>query len=1072
MTGTPPGGQGTGGRDPARVWNRPGLPELAYRVGSHREFLDAMLARLSPAGERPPLAALTTREPDDPSIALLDAWAVVADVLTFYQERIANEGFLRTATEQESLTRLGRLVGHRPRPALAATAHLAYTLDAGTSCVVPAGSQVKSEPEPGGLPAVFETTSDLTARAEWSALPVRTTRPTTLTPDVVTGIASVDVDGVQHALRPGDRLLFTYPDARLNLTRLVTGVERDPALARTTVRLRVPDPPRQLDNAVEALREDVEEAAERAPSRGPFEELLDMLREVRQRAEELRDPDTLAARLDRRLRRLRERLAALGDDVDVDALAERAAVRIATVQDAVRRLNEEPAPAAPAGGEALLRDLGSPGGRVVHAVDPLLHALGPGKTPPRPAPGVSDALGPGSDALPRLLAGNRPGLTESLYRALSAVSVPATAPPGVQHFRVTATPLGASLPDDGRVRRLLRAAAPSRSEDDGPLANDVLLLDAVHEAIQPGSWIAVQVAGRARIRVIRVVEVGRLSVANDQDALRVTRLRLAEPWTEDCEDISVRRATTVWAAGEPLVLAPSTDTDDLAGDTVPLDGVFEGLAPGRLLVVSGERTDVVPEDGAATGRRAGVPGSELAVLAGVRHAFDGTSCDDRVRTTLRLTAPLAHRYRRDTVVVHGNVVPATAGETVTEVLGSGDATRAGQVLPLRRGPLVWLPSTSADGGEEALTVRVDDVAWRRTADLSEAGPTARVFSLRAGPDGRAAVEFGDGRQGARLPTGTENVTARYRIGGGRAGNAAAGRINQVVSKPLGVSGVTNPLPATGGADADGPAELRRAIPLRQAAFDRLVSVRDFQSFARAFAGVGKAVARRCVDDGRPFLHVTVAAADDAPLDTSSPLLAALRTALRRYGDPALPVRVEPCERVRLVVVMGVRTASDHLPEKVERRVREALAERLGFAGAHLGHPVYLSAVVAAAHAVPGVDFVDVDAFGGVPEGADAASVVQFAQHPSVVPCVPALPAGPRLVIAPVTSGRAPEGAPPHPAAAVDAAQAPTVLLHHPVAAPPAGPRTAGTAPRAMMRPAQLVLLDPAVPDTLILRRIP
>ncbi|GLW46325.1 hypothetical protein Stsp02_19870 [Streptomyces sp. NBRC 14336] len=1046
MTGTPTGGQEPGRPGPGRVWNRPGLPALLYRVGSHRDFLDAMLARLSPGGDRTPLAALTTREPDDPSIALLDAWAVVADVLTFYQERIANEGYLRTATEQESLTRLGRLVGHRPRPALAAATHLAYALDVGTSCVVPAGSQVRSEPEPGGLPTVFETTRDLTARAEWNTLPVRTTCATTLTPDVATGIGSLDVDGLQQALRPGDRLLFTYPDGRLNLTRLVVGVDRDPVAGRTTVRLRVPDPPRQLYNAVRALKDDMEEAAARAPSRGPFEDLLAMVRDMRQRAQELRDPDTLAARLDRMLRRLRERLSDFGDGVDADALAERAAVRVATAKDAVRRLTEEPASTDPAGGEAVLRDLGSPGGPVVHAVDPLLHALGPEQPPPPPSGAVADALGAGSDALPRLLAGNRPGLTEALYQALAAVSPPATAPPGVQHFRVTAAPLGASIPDIGRVKRLLRAATPSRSEGDGPLANDVLLLDAVHEEIQPDSWIAVQVAGRTRIRVIRVVEVSRISVANDQDAVRVTRLRLAEPWTEDCEDITVRRATTVWAAGEPLVPVPSPDTTDLAGSTVPLDGIFEGLAPGRMLIVSGERTDIVPQDGTDTGRRVGVPGSELAVLAGVRHAFDGTSYDDRVRTTLLLTAPLAHRYARGTVVVHGNVVPATAGETVTDVLGSGDAARAGQVLPLRQSPLVWLPSATVDGGEEALTVRVDDVAWQRTADLSEAAPTARVFSLRAGPAGRAAVEFGDGRQGARLPSGTENVTARYRIGGGRAGNVVAGRINQVVSRPLGVSGVTNPLPATGGADADGPLELRRSIPLRNAAFDRLVSVRDYQSFARAFAGVGKAVACRTVDGGRPVLHITVAGADDAPLDASSALLDALRSALRRYGDPLLPVRVEPCERVRLIVVLGVRTAPGHLPEKVERRVREALAARLGFAGAQLCRPVYLSAVVAAAHTVPGVELVDVDAFGGVPEGADAASVVRFAERPSVVPCVPALPAGPRAVRGAVPSGGAAQGGTPAPAAR--------------------------TAARPVLRPAQLVLLDPSVPETLILRRIP
>src|SRR5687767_9875856 len=86
------------------VVNRPGLPTLTYRVGTYATFLQRMLARIPvqevPAGPDAgtrPLQLLTTRAPDDGSIALLDAWAVTADVLTFYQERIANEGFLGTA---------------------------------------------------------------------------------------------------------------------------------------------------------------------------------------------------------------------------------------------------------------------------------------------------------------------------------------------------------------------------------------------------------------------------------------------------------------------------------------------------------------------------------------------------------------------------------------------------------------------------------------------------------------------------------------------------------------------------------------------------------------------------------------------------------------------------------------------------------------------------------------------------------------------------------------------------------------------------------------------------------------
>jgi hypothetical protein len=89
-------------------YNPPRLSALTYRIGTHPSFFQRLLAGLptqkipqSSNSQRPqrPLYSLTTQHLDDPAIALLDAWAVVADVLTFYQERIANEAYLRTATE-------------------------------------------------------------------------------------------------------------------------------------------------------------------------------------------------------------------------------------------------------------------------------------------------------------------------------------------------------------------------------------------------------------------------------------------------------------------------------------------------------------------------------------------------------------------------------------------------------------------------------------------------------------------------------------------------------------------------------------------------------------------------------------------------------------------------------------------------------------------------------------------------------------------------------------------------------------------------------------------------------------
>ena len=104
---------------PAEHTNRPGLSAIAYRIGTHGAFLQRMLARLPlqalPDDSRP-LLDLTTRSTEDPAIALLDAWASVADVLTFYQERIANEGYLRTATERRSVLELVKQQKQPKRP--------------------------------------------------------------------------------------------------------------------------------------------------------------------------------------------------------------------------------------------------------------------------------------------------------------------------------------------------------------------------------------------------------------------------------------------------------------------------------------------------------------------------------------------------------------------------------------------------------------------------------------------------------------------------------------------------------------------------------------------------------------------------------------------------------------------------------------------------------------------------------------------------------------------------------------------------------------------------------------------
>src|SRR5258708_4886066 len=169
-----------------------------------------------------PLRGLTTRSMDDPSLALLDTWAIVADVLTFYQERIANEGYLRTAVERRSVLELARLVGYKLRPGVASSVFLAYTLEDGQNTTIPKGSRAQSKPGPGQLPQSFETSVDLEARAQWNNLQPRMSMPQHITQvklrggatfiDMDTADGSVYLQGTGTNLKANDPVLFVFGD--------------------------------------------------------------------------------------------------------------------------------------------------------------------------------------------------------------------------------------------------------------------------------------------------------------------------------------------------------------------------------------------------------------------------------------------------------------------------------------------------------------------------------------------------------------------------------------------------------------------------------------------------------------------------------------------------------------------------------------------------------------------------------------------------------------------------------------------------------------------------------------------
>ncbi|MCW5983244.1 MAG: baseplate J/gp47 family protein [Bryobacteraceae bacterium] len=149
--------------------NRPALPAIQYRLGTYSTFMRAMLVA---AAARPELKAWTARSPRDFGMQFLDLWAYLADILTFYQERIANEAYLRTATQRENVMRLAAAIDYRLGPGAAAIVHLAFTLDKQKTLTIPVGLKAQSIPGQNEKPQKFETIEAIEANASWNRLRV------------------------------------------------------------------------------------------------------------------------------------------------------------------------------------------------------------------------------------------------------------------------------------------------------------------------------------------------------------------------------------------------------------------------------------------------------------------------------------------------------------------------------------------------------------------------------------------------------------------------------------------------------------------------------------------------------------------------------------------------------------------------------------------------------------------------------------------------------------------------------------------------------------------------------------
>jgi hypothetical protein len=500
--------------------------------------------------------------------------------------------------------------------------------------------------------------------------------------------------------------------------------------------------------------------------------------------------------------------------------------------------------------------------------------------------------------------------------------------------------------------------------NDFPEEDERLFLDAVYDGMLPESYVAIQTPADDAPRPFTVRELASHPRTAYGISTQTTDTRLTESWwspgTKDQFDVI--RGTVVYAESQELKLAEEPIEEDVpldASNTIELGALYDGFDAPRKMIVGGERTDIPSASG--------VIGQELIEVIGVEQTIDLQRAGDTIHTRLVLAEPLRHSYKRDTLSIHGNVVVATHGETQREVLGSGNASQTFQKFRLANSPLTFLAAPTPSGAADTLTVRVNDVEWNQCDGFAGRKPKDRVYVTDTDSEQHTTVLFGDGEYGARLPTGAENVTAEYRTGIGKAGNVRAGQISQLATQPLGVKGVINPLRASGGGNPETPDQARDSAPLPVMALDRLVSVQDYADFARTFAGISKASATRLTDGRRQAIHITIAGADDVPIDSDSELFENLSLALRDHGDSQHVIELETRELKLLVIDAGVKVLSGYRFEKVEKEIRTALLREFSFERRALGQDITSSEVISVFQSIAGVEFVDIEKLDAVEE---------------------------------------------------------------------------------------------------------
>lgn len=821
---------------PVEVFNRPGLNAVRYRIGEYGDFLQSLSEKLSLSKN---LKGLAARDNNDFSIALSDAWSVAADVFTFYQERIANESWLRTATERFSVLELARLVGYELKPGVAASTYIAFTLEeakitldskaptihasnlygGAQPVTIEKGIKIQSIPEKDQLQQIFETSETIEARTEWNHI-----RPQQSFQQEPLNESVVYIKGTNNNIRKGDSLLIATKEGELKL-----------------------------------------------------KSVLDLL---------------------------------IDDEMNITQL-----------------------------------NLNSASTTTTPPIVPTEFCTGSIMYKAQFNNSISDKIRANTITQQNLNLIKRVNKWTDL-EIKTGLNSPAPPPENTQVyvFRKKVPVFGYNA----QMKTTITDGRTSQTEYTLEETAVIVQLDNAYDQVLEDSYIAIQNADKKpsfyKVENANTGVLTRYGISSKTTTLKIIPANIAskKQWWGSGEGLNQIRNAMVFAQSEPLALSSVPDESPVGGDSIVLDQYYPGLKENQPVSLSGEKIDLP-----------GMLYYEIAIIKTVQ-IISG-------KTKLTFVESLQNQYIRKTVFINANVALATHGETVQEVLGNGDSSKTFQKFRLKQPPLTYVGAATASGHQSTLQIRVNDILWHETDYFYGHTGEEQIYITRIDNEGNTTVIFGDGKNGARLPTGNHNIVATYRKGTGSEGLMKAKQLSQLITKPLEVKSAINPIPSSGFEDPETIDDAKRNATLNILTLNRIVSLKDYEDFATAFSGIAKANAIWARRLNKQQIFLTVAGEDGAEVKASSILYQNLIEALLNAGINRCPLNVSTYTPAFFDIEAGLKIHTDYTSRLVLENAEKRLLEKFSFNKRDFMQPVSYSEVVTCIQETPGVSAVDIDA---------------------------------------------------------------------------------------------------------------